>query len=342
VLNGILNHPPVSEDRDSIWKAKAHRELILAYDDEYLIESKKPAGDYPVYGGAQFYQFCHNNAVFSDIDSPKFWSVDEDDKEQSAQYRVREKAFNSGTLKRAIYDEFGGEDTSKSQKAFVNDLLEDKRGEPLSASDIRLDCDEYRIVFRDIARSSDERTMIASVIPPDIVCLDSVRTVKPYQIDVNENILEKEPLHSAYKRQFTNEELFVFVGLLNSIPFDFLIRTKVNTHIPKYKFEESQTPRLTEGDEWFDYIWKRAARLNCYGEEFEEMRDRLGGIEPATDESERREVQAELDAAAFHAYGLDREQTAFVLDDFHQVQNPRLMDDEYFEMVLEKYDDLAS
>ena len=44
----------------------------------------------------------------------------------------------------------------------------------------------------------------------------------------------------------------------------------------------------------------------------------------------------------FHAYGLDREQTAFVLDDFHQVQNPRLMDDEYFEMVLEKYDDLAS
>lgn len=34
---------------------------------------------------------------------------------------------------------------------------------------------------------------------------------------------------------------------------------------------------------------------------------------------ERRELQAELDAAAFHAYGFDREQTAFVLDDFHRV-----------------------
>jgi hypothetical protein len=45
--------------------------------------------------------------------------------------------------------------------------------------------------------------------------------------------------------------------------------------------------------------------------------------------------------AAFHAYGLDRDQTAFVLDDFHQVQNPRLMDDDYFEMVLEKYDTLG-
>jgi hypothetical protein len=109
-----------------------------------------------------------------------------------------------------------------------------------------------------------------------------------------------------------------------------------------YKFEESQVPHLTEGDEWFEYIWKRAARLNCYGDEFEEMRDRLGGINPVTEMSERREVQAELDAAAFHAYGLDREQTAFVLDDFHQVQDPRLMDDKYFEMVLEKYDELGS
>jgi hypothetical protein len=29
------------------------------------------------------------------------------------------------------------------------------------------------------------------------------------------------------------------------------------------------------------------------------------------------------------------------LDDFHRVENPRLMDEAYFEMVLEKYDELA-
>jgi hypothetical protein len=154
--------------------------------------------------------------------------------------------------------------------------------------------------------------------------------------------LENFPLHSAYKRVFTDEELFCAVGLLNSVPFDFLMRTKVDTHVVKYKFTESQVPRLTKGDEWFDYISTRAARLNCYGDDFEEMRDRLGGIEPATDMDERREVQAELDAAAFHAYGLDREQTSFVLDDFHRVQNPRVMDEDYFDMVLEKYDELSS
>ncbi|MUV61364.1 hypothetical protein GJ634_11850, partial [Halobacterium sp. CBA1126] len=136
------------------------------------------------------------------------------------------------------------------------------------------------------------------------------------------------------------KELFAGVGLLNSLPFDYLIRTKVDTHIVTYKFKETQVPHLSEGDKWFNQIWKRAARLNCYGEEFEELRERLGGIEPATEIDERRELQAEIDAAAFHAYGLGREETAFVLEDFHRVQNPRLMDEDYFEMVLEKYDDL--
>ena len=48
-----------------------------------------------------------------------------------------------------------------------------------------------------------------------------------------------------------------------------------------------------------------------------------------------------MDAAAFHAYRLDHEQTAFVLGDFHRVQNPRLMDEDYFQLVLEKYEQLA-
>ena len=100
------------------------------------------------------------------------------------------------------------------------------------------------------------------------------------------------------------------------------MRTKVDSNIVQYKLEESQVSRLTAGDDWFEYIWRRAARLNCYGGAFAEMRERLGGLEPATDTDERRRLQAEIDAAAFHAYGLNREQTMFVLDDFHRMGNP--------------------
>ena len=339
VLQKILQWPSASESIPDTWKAVAHRELILAYDDEYFIESDEPAGDYPVIGGANFYQFSHDSNIYSELDSPKFWSVTEDnDPEKSAQGRVREKAFNSGILKKALYTKFGGEKSNKSQKGFVNDLLEEHRGKPLSEEDIRLNCSEYRIVFRDVTNSTNERTMIATVLPPGPVCVDSVRTIQPFQLSVEKKHLSQDTLKHAYQRVFTNKELFAVVGLLNSIPYDFLMRSKVSSHIPKYKFEESQMPRLTNGDDWFHYISERAARLNCYGDDFAEMRDRLGGINPVTNLEERREIQAEIDGAALHAYGLKRSDVSFILSDFHRVGDPRLMTDTYFEKVQEKYD----
>lgn len=39
------------------------------------------------------------------------------------------------------------------------------------------------------------------------------------------------------------------------------------------------------------------------------MRERLGGIDLAADPEKRECLQAETDAAAFHAYKLDREET---------------------------------
>lgn len=220
-------------------------------------------------------------------------------------------------------------------------LLEDYRGETLSKEDVILDSDEYRIVYRDITNSTNERTMIATVLPRGVVCHNKLHTVRPFTIDPTEEDLSNSRLHDVYNRIFTDQDLFVAVGLLNSIPFDFLMRTKIDTSLVMYKAKESQMPRLTEGDDWFEYISSRAAQLNCYGEAFAEMRERLGGITPATDKEERKRLQAEIDAAAFHAYGLDRNKAAFVLEDFHQVQNPRLMTDGYFKLVLEKYDALS-
>lgn len=339
VLRRIVQHPSI-EDPVGWWGDLVTKELHEPTDKGRFVTDKSE-GDYPVYGGSNIYQYQYDTAVGVDIDEPRFWSKEKHEPEKSAKYRVREKAFRKGRLKKSIYEEFDGGSTSQSQVGFVNDLLEKKRGEELGMDDILPDYTEYRIGYRNVTNATNERTMISTILPKNIPCVETLQTFRPYYIEPREEHLSESPLHNAYCRIFTNEELFVVVGLLNSIPFDFLMRTKIDTHIVKYKLEESQIPHLTKGDEWFDYISTRAARLNCYGDEFEEMRDRLGGIEPATDEDERREIQAEIDAAAFHAYGLDREQTAFVLDDFHRVQNPRIMDEAYFDMVLEKYKELA-
>jgi len=48
-------------------------------------------------------------------------------------------------------------------------------------------------------------------------------------------------------------------------------------------------------------------------------------------------IQAELDAGAFHAYGLSQEEVEFVINDFYKVGNPRMMTESYFQEILEKY-----
>ena len=335
IIDQIVKQSSISKDVGDKWYANPYAELHRTSDTDRFVEDESE-GQYPVLGGKNIHLFAHNSSYFG-ISPPEFWSVEEDvDPEASAKQRVREK--NQPKLKRALYDAFDG---TGSQKSFVNELLEDHRGKPLSEDDVLLDCTEYRIVYRDVTSATNERTLIAAVIPPGVVCTNTLHTLRPYEFSPSEEDLTDDPLHGVYDRMFTDEELFAAVGLINSIPFDFLLKTKIDTHIVMYKFEESQVPRLTEGDEWFDYIWTRAARLNCYGDDFAEMRERLGGIEPVVDVTERREVQAEMDAAAFHAYGLDHEQTAFVLGDFHRVQSPRLMDEDYFQLVLEKYEQLA-
>ncbi|MFD1643851.1 Eco57I restriction-modification methylase domain-containing protein [Halohasta litorea] len=350
VLNEVLKPPSVGEDVEGSWYASLYRELDRAQDSDRFVEDINK-GDYPVYQGKNVFQFAYTNEYVDGLEDIALWSVDEDDSEEdSAKARIRGKNFRSRdadiSLKKAIYERFTEHPayshlSTRSQKGFVNDVLTDEHNrQELSPQDVLLDSTEYRIVLREIARATDERTLIAGVIPKGAVAVHTLHTVRPYKVEPEQDDLDEYPMHGAYQRVFTDKELFAAVGLLNSIPFDYLLRTKVDSHIVKYKFEESQMPRLTAGDDWFHYISDRSARLNCYGEAFAEMRDRLGGIEPATDESERRELQAEIDAAALHAYELNRRDTEFILNDFHRVSNPRIMDEEYFDMVFEKYDHL--
>jgi hypothetical protein len=339
VISSVVDHPPVGKKLDDAWNSDPYYELKKGPDNDRITSSEE-IGDYPVYQGRNIYQYVHNDSIFGDIEDVSFWSVEEStDEVNSAKQRIREK--NLGNLKSALFDEFVDGSTSKSQKQFVNDLLNKHRGEPLSEDDVLLDSTDYRIVYRFITNATNERTFIASVVPPNVVSLHSIYTVRPFEINPEKDDLSEKPLHSAYDRAFTDKELLVATGLLNSIPFDFIMRTKVNKEIYQYTFKETQVPRLTEGDNWFDYIWRRAAKLNCYGEEFEELRSRLGGVEPVRDMNERTELQAEIDAASFHAYGLNQEETEFVLDDFYKVDDPRMMTEEYFEQVLEKYDELS-
>lgn len=339
VLDKILKYPPVSANIDDTWYASLYaEELHRSKDSDRLVEEESK-GDYPVFEGKNIHQYIYDDEFDDNLSPISLWGVNENHPEKSGKHRVRMKNFRSHnediSLKKAIYQRYNG---TGSQKGFVNDLLKEHGRQELSKEDVLLDCTEYRIAIREITSATNERTLVASVIPKDAITVHTLHTIRPYEVNPTDEDLNEYPMHSAYERVFTDQELFVALGILNSIPFDYLMRTKVNTHIVKYKFEESQMPRLTEGDDWFNYIAERAAKLNCYGEAFEEMRERLDNLQPATTTEHRRRLQAEIDAAAMHAYGLNRSDVQFILDDFYQVSDARLITDEYFDVVFEKFD----
>lgn len=187
-LDKILQHPSLEEEIEDTWWTNIHTKELHEPTDKHRLFPESE-GEYPVYGGGNIHQYHYNNQIDTDIESTKFWGIGEQNPERSARYRVREKKFNSRDLKKAIYSEFGGEKSSKSQIQFVNELLKERRGKELTPDDVLLDCTEYRIAYRDIARATDERTLIATVLPKDTLCLHTLQTLKPYTLDPTTEIL---------------------------------------------------------------------------------------------------------------------------------------------------------
>lgn len=334
LLEKIVKHPPINDPSIEGWYVDLYKEELNRSRDSDRFIQDESEGDYPVYGGGNIWQYAHNNVFWDDLSAPTLWSVDEDvDPELSAKRRVRNKNFRR--LKKAIYTEFDG---SGSQIGFIDDLLKEHRGKESSKADVLLDCTGYRIGIRQIANNTNERSCIAAVLPPGIVTHNKCPTIRPYEINPTEEDIKEIPAHGVYDRIFTDEELFALLGILNSVPFDYIVRTKLDTSLSMNMFEECQAPRMTEDDEWFEFISTRAARLNGYGDEFEDMRKRLDGLDPEDSQANRLKLQAEVDAAVFHAYGFSYEETEFILEDFHKVQSPRVMTDDYFDTVLSKYE----
>lgn len=328
IISKIVKYPPISHPKG--WNIDLNRELDRGNDREYMTEDKE-IGDYPIYSGSNVYQFSYNNC-FYDLDEVKLWGVHKkiDGVKNSLELlKTREKK----RLKKKIYEVLDGKG---SQKQFVNDILRKQRDKKLSKNDVKLDKETFRIGFRSITNSTNERTLISALIPPGILFTNTLVTIRPFEIEVHENDLDGD-LKEFYVEKYNLNEKLVLIGLLNSIPFDFLMRTKIESKIMFYKLKESQMPRIEENDSWFEYICTRAAKLNCYGDEFEEMRESLGGIEAEMNFNKRKELQAEIDAAAFHVYSLNKEEVKYILESFYRVKNPRLMTEDYFEMVYDKY-----
>jgi len=265
--------------------------------------------------------------------------------------------FDYGFAKPANFFDDRAYECLAGSKDYVRDMRE-PGGEGLV-----LNCSEYRIVCRRQAASTNERTLIATVVQPGDLCGDNLEVSRPFDVD-RRKVVEPAELLSA-------------LGLLNGFVLDYIIRNKITTNLNKFYYYQMPLPReplKTGAVPFSEALCARVAQLVCttkdfatlwekvfdpqwqsptfwypksgltdYGPEQErEVRKRLAeessGLTPKwtkkcgvhdrlpdrRDAGDRAQLRAEIDAYVAHLYGLSRDDFAYILDTFPVLKRKEL------------------
>jgi hypothetical protein len=167
-----------------------------------------------------------------------------------------------------------------------------------------LDYQMYRLGFRDIASSTNERTMIASVVPPAFHG-NKIPTVRPFDDSGNALISGRE-------------QLFLCAAW-NSFVLDWLLRVKVSMTLNFFHIYQLPIPRLTNGEANFEAVVQRSAKLVCTTPEFDGLAVEAGlasHSDGINDPIQRAQLRAELDGIIANLYGLTEEEFAYILTTF--------------------------
>jgi len=182
----------------------------------------------------------------------------------------------------------------------------------------------YRLVFREVASSTNERTAIFCLVPPGAV----------FGHTVTAQVL--------LGTKSTARILLLQAGI-NAFSTDFALRQVVTAHLTLFIVERFALPKTQQA-----FSAHSALRLTCNHSGYEPLwREQLGDVwrekrEPFTwpvleTEDERWEVRAAIDAVVADAYGLNREQYEHVLSTFSHKSYPKAP-----ELCLSKFDELKS
>jgi len=213
---------------------------------------------------------------------------------------------------------------------------------------------KYRLGFRDVAASTNERTLVASILPRTWSG-NTITVIRPYD--------------SLRAPDAPNEKESLWLNaLLGSFCLDFLIRQKVTNHISHFYLYTLPVPRtngatlhdffyplvaralrLLSDNPLFDELWESAFDLSWQASDFwyppsgsleygptheQEIRRNLARsarqltpewephcgvherLPDRRDTGDRAQLRAEIDAYVAHLYGVSRDEFAYILDTF--------------------------
>ena len=163
-----------------------------------------------------------------------------------------------------------------------------------------LPCLRPRIAVRDTARSSDTRTVIAALVPGELVITHQA----PYLLRV---------------RGTERDEAFL-IGVLSSMILDWYARRVVELHLTASILDNFPIPDADiDNDPTASRTVEIAGRLAAVDDRFSEWAAAVGvPVGSANDKPTKSDLICELDACVARLYGLDEDDLAVIYDTFHE------------------------
>ncbi len=292
------NHPVLVDRSDrgenKVWPVRFMQGLFNMTSDSHLFRTAaqlEAEGFYPVQGnhwkkGEELYLPLYQGRMI--------WHFD---------HRANSVRVNPQNT----HNPYLSEPVSAAQRANPDFLPQTQYWVPVS--DVESSIPEARgwaLGFRDITNSTNERTMVAAVVP-QVGCGHTLPVLLPVA------------------DRFDGGSAACLLANLNSFGFDYITRQKVQgTHLTWYTVE--QLPVIAPGDydRQFGSVTARelvrdhVLRLTYTAHDMAPFaRDRgYHGPPFIWDEEARRHLRARLDALYFHLYDLSRDDASYILDTF--------------------------
>jgi hypothetical protein len=202
-------------------------ELHMTNDNHFFrkLAGKKPAaGQMPLYEGKMIHQF---DAAYS-----------------PGNYAIVEKEIREELLRKEIYRlaklvrEVEPKKLEGKAVPEKREELETRLREIFKAKKFKLQYEFPRTVYREIGRTTDERTIIATEVPAD-VCLNNKL---PYAAPFNYELSDKGQLEQV---ELDASETRSLLTLLNSLVLNFYLRSKISATLNMFYMYELPIPKLS-------------------------------------------------------------------------------------------------
>jgi len=194
-------------------------------------------------------------------------------------YRFGCKGFTSGAGRSAIWETYPIGDSRLNPQFWIE---EDHLSTQVSER-----ANSYRIGFCDISGQTNERTFMAAIVKPGVVCGNKVPTI-------------------AFENDKNNEGLYVWLAVANSFVFDWALRRVLSTTVNYFILQSLPFPRIVRGGLPWNSLYEKSLRLS-------EL-DVAGNGNRVKKEISK--LRAEIDAEIAIAYGLNLQDMEIVFEDF--------------------------